>query len=151
MTEPKRVEMSASQADELLQRLAAGRLNATDYELLGVVLKSWLWLSGVVRDNRISIQELKKLIFGARTEKTRKVVKSGTKEGPNEKNDAPKDKPEGHGRNGSDAYSHTARGTGVTAALFFAAGMTVRGLQSACNHRCHCRSPLRGRSPQHEA
>lgn len=109
MTDPKRVELSASQADELLQRLESGRLKATDYELLGVVLKSWLWLSGVVRDNRISIQELKKLIFGARTEKTRKVVKSGTQKGTNEKNDAPKDKPKGHGRNGSDAYTGAQR------------------------------------------
>jgi len=109
MTEPKRVEMSASEADELLQRLEAGRLKANDYELLGVVLKSWLWLSGVVRDNRISIQELKKLIFGARTEKTRKLLKSSTQEGTGGKNDDSKDKPQGHGRNGSDAYTGAQR------------------------------------------
>ena len=51
-------------------------------------------------DNRISIKELKKLIFGAKTEKTRQGPEGEAAERTNEKNDAPKDKPKGHGRNG---------------------------------------------------
>lgn len=109
MTEPKRLHLSESQADELLQRLEAGALEANDYQLLGVMLKSWLWLSGVVRHNRITIKELEKLIFGAKTEKTQKVLESATQDKPNEKNDAPKKKRKGHGRNGADAYTGAER------------------------------------------
>jgi len=105
MKEPKRIELTAPQADELLQRLEQGRLHAEDYELLGGVVRSWLWLARVVRDNRISIKELKKLIFGAKTEKTRKLTTSkptGKQDGAS--NETTKDKPKGHGRNGTDAY-----------------------------------------------
>ena len=109
MTEPKRLHLSESEATELLRRLEAGELEENDYSVLGVMLKSWLWLSGVVRHNRISIKELKKLIFGAKTEKTQKILKSATQDKPNEKNDAPGKKPKGHGRNGSDAYSGAER------------------------------------------
>ena len=73
MKEPKRIELSASEANELLIRLAEGKLGPEDYEMLGSVLSSWLWLSRVVQDAKSSIRELKKLIFGAKTEKTRKV------------------------------------------------------------------------------
>ena len=107
MKEPNRIDLSEAEADELLRRLEKGRLNAKDYELLSIVLKSWLWLSRVVRDNRISINELKKLIFGAKSEKTRKVLKTQTEK--NEKSDPPKKKPKGHGRNGSDAYTGAER------------------------------------------
>jgi len=109
MKGPKRIDLSESEADELLQRLEEGRLSAKDYELLGVVLKSWLWLSGVVRDNRISIKELKKLIFGAKTEKTRKVLKHQAAGKQDPKSAAPKEKPKGHGRNGADAYTGAER------------------------------------------
>ncbi len=109
MTEPKRLHLSESEAKELLRRLEAGELEANDYSVLGVILKSWLWLSGVVRHKQISIKELKKLIFGTKTEKTHKVLKSATQEKPNEKNDAPRKKRKGHGRNGADTYSGAER------------------------------------------
>jgi hypothetical protein len=44
MKDPKRIELSAPQADELLQRLQKGALNDEDYELLGSMVRSWLWL-----------------------------------------------------------------------------------------------------------
>ena len=104
---PNRIDLSEAEADYLLHRLEKGRPNAKDYELPSIVLKSWLWLSRVVRDNRISIKELKKLIFGAKSEKTQKVLKTQTEK--NEKSDPPKKKPKGHGRNGSDAYTGAER------------------------------------------
>jgi transposase len=64
----------------------------------------------VVRHNRISIKELKKLIFGAKTEKTRNLTKSkptGKQDGAS--NQEPKEKPKGHGRNGTDAYPGAER------------------------------------------
>jgi len=109
MKKPQQIEMSEAEAGELLQRLEAGELDAKDYELLAAVLKGWLWLSGVVRHHRISIKELKKLIFGARTEKTQTVLKPKGSEKADGKNDAPKKKRKGHGRKGADAYTGAER------------------------------------------
>ncbi|RKX64952.1 MAG: IS66 family transposase [Tenericutes bacterium] len=108
MTEPKRLDLSASEADALLGRLAEGQLKPGDHELLGTMVKSWLWLSGVVQDAKISIRELKKLIFGAKTEKTRKVVKQNAT-GKQTSKDAMQKRPKGHGRNGTDAYTGAER------------------------------------------
>jgi len=104
MTEPKRIDLSASEAEALLERLAEGKLGSEDYEMLGSMVRSWLWLSGVVQDAKVSIQELKKLIFGAKSEKTRKVLKQAGKQ-----TSTSKKKVKGHGRNGSDSYTGAAR------------------------------------------
>ena len=109
MTEPKRINLTEPEAHALLQRLDAGSLTADDSRVLGIMLKSWLWLSGVVRHNRITIKELKKLIFGAKTEKTQKVLKSKTTGKPNGGKTAPGKKRKGHGRNGADAYAGAER------------------------------------------
>ncbi len=109
MSEPRRLNLPAAEADALLQRLEAGALKADDYQLLGVMLKSWLWLSGVVQHNRITIKELKKLIFGARTEKTQEVLNGKATGKANGEGDAPAKKRKGHGRNGSDAYTGADR------------------------------------------
>ncbi|NQT18509.1 MAG: hypothetical protein HQ592_02310, partial [Planctomycetes bacterium] len=106
MKEPKRLDLSASEADALLERLAEGKLGPEDYKTLGTMVKSWLWLSGVVQDAKISIQELKKLIFGAKTEKTRKVLKQKTVE---KKTSTSKEKSKGHGRNGAKEYAGAER------------------------------------------
>ena len=106
MTESKRIDLSASEADALLERLAKGELEPEDYEILGTMVKSWLWLSGVVQDAKISIRELKKLIFGAKTEKTRKVLKPETAD---KQTSWSKKKSPGHGRNGADAYTGAER------------------------------------------
>jgi hypothetical protein len=63
MSEPKRLDLSASEAEALLERLAQGKLGPEDYEMLGAVVKSWLWLSGVVQDAKVSIRELKTTIW----------------------------------------------------------------------------------------
>lgn len=105
MKETKRVELSAEESEGLLKRLAEGHLRKKDYEVLVVILRSWLWLSHAVQEKTISITELRKLIFGAKTEKTEKVLKkkrSGKKK-------AKRAKPKGHGRNGAKEYSGAER------------------------------------------
>ena len=101
MSEPKRVDLPAAEADALLARLAQGKLEPADYEMLGSVLKSWLWLSRVVKDAKVSIKELKKLIFGAKSEKTRTVL---AQKSPGKDPSKPKKKPKGHGRNAAATY-----------------------------------------------
>jgi hypothetical protein len=106
MKEPTRIDLPESEAKELLQRLQKGELIAKDYEILGGVLKSWLWLSSAVRDKAISIRELKKLIFGAKTEKSSNLVKARKRKS---KQGEKPPKKKGHGRNGSDAYTGAER------------------------------------------
>ena len=109
MNEPKRIELDETEAEALLRRLSEGRVEPKDCELLAAIVKSWLWLSGVVREKQISIHELKKLIFGAKSEKTSKVQKNKDAGKPSAKGSAPKDKPKGHGRNGAAAYTGAER------------------------------------------
>jgi len=106
VTEPKRIELSGPEADQLVARLKKGLLEPRDYEMLGAIVKSWLWFSHALRDTKISIQELKKLIFGAKTEKTRKVLK---KEEAVKQTSVGTQKPKGHGRNGAQAYTGAER------------------------------------------
>jgi len=109
MKEPKRINLDETQANALLQRLTQGRVDPEDYELLAAILNSWLWLSRVVQDKQISIKELKKLIFGAKSEKTRKVAEKSTAAKHSAKRRAPKNKPKGHGRNGAADYTAAER------------------------------------------
>ena len=109
MSEPQRIDLDETEAEALLRRLNEGHMDPKDRELLAAIVKGWLWLSRVVRDKRISINELKKLIFGAKSEKTRQVLKDKPAVKPNAKGSAPKDKPQGHGRNGAAAYTGAER------------------------------------------
>jgi transposase len=108
MKEPDRIDLPESKANELIQRLEQGRLEPEDYRLLARVVRCWLWLSKVVQDSRISIKELKKLIFGAKTEKTSKVLKKAATQDASASK-PPKDKPKGHGRNGAEDYAGAER------------------------------------------
>jgi hypothetical protein len=109
MNEPKRIDLDEPEAEALLRRLSEGRVDPQDRELLAAIVNSWLWLSRVVRDKQISINELKKLIFGAKSEKTRKVLKDPTVTKPSAKDSASKDKAKGHGRNAAAAYTGAER------------------------------------------
>jgi hypothetical protein len=60
-----------------------------------------------VQEKTVSIKELQKLIFGARTEKTDKVLDK--KQPDKQKKAEPRPKPKGHGRNGAEAYVEAER------------------------------------------
>ena len=70
--QPKVIELPRSEVEELLQR-AAGALNPEDYQLIKAVVESYAYLTDLVEDRSTTIQRLRKLLFGASTEKTRTV------------------------------------------------------------------------------
>ena len=74
--------------------------------MLGSILKSWVWFSSVVQSAKVSIKELKKLIFGSQTEKTKNVLKKTNPAGENPK---PKKKSKGHGRKRVEDYPGAQR------------------------------------------
>jgi hypothetical protein len=124
------IEVEARQVDELLRRLAALHADEKDCELIRAVFQSYAYVTDLVEDKKTSIRRLRKLLFGARTEKTSDVVgstenasgddpphdgadcESSTELSKDPRHELLADaeeadgKPErkGHGRNGADAY-----------------------------------------------
>ena len=62
------------------------------------------FLSSAVDEKSMSIERLRRILFGARTEKTKNVLKEGTAGGRG-KSQKKKKKPKGHGRNGAEDYT----------------------------------------------
>jgi hypothetical protein len=117
---PEIIEVNSQQMEELLDRAASNTLREEDTELIRQIFDSYVQFFQIVGDKNTTIARLRKLLFGASSEKTEKVV--GDTEGPQEPNasardDAsgehadPNDNAEsdegsssGHGRYGADDY-----------------------------------------------
>jgi len=106
----KVVDLDRRELDLILEH-AAESLSAEELDKLRAVVETLQFLTGELEKKRVSVQRLKKLLFGADTEKTRKVVerlleKAGRGEGSEEDPEAGESKPKrkGHGRNGAAAY-----------------------------------------------
>ena len=109
---PERVELEMSELEAILERVKSS-LSPEEYDKLHDALKTLLFLTQELEKNRVSVQRLKQLLFGATTEKTQKVLEKAleqagatpeTKEEQASKQPA-SEKPKGHGRNGAKAYT----------------------------------------------
>ena len=60
--------------DELLRRVEANELNADDCETIRALFQSYVHLTQLLKDKNTSITRLRKLLFGAKTEKTAAVL-----------------------------------------------------------------------------
>jgi transposase len=113
-----RLELSPGELLAILEHAKAA-LSAEEFAALQGAIQTLRWLTGELEKKNVSIQKLKRLLFGAATESTAKVLKkildqatspvaqvggtaAGTAAGPQEK-------PKGHGRNGADAYAGATR------------------------------------------
>ena len=114
---PEVIEVNNQQLDDLLKRAANNTLRKEDTELMQNIFQSYSQFFEIVRDKNSSIARLRKMMFGASTEKTDNVV--GETEEPNDaadgeseeppdsegdKDDKDKPRPPGHGRRGADDY-----------------------------------------------
>ena len=116
-TKPKVIELSAEQLQELLQRLQIVT-DDKDYETVKAIFESYAYVTDLVRKKGTTIGRLRKMLFGASTEKTDAVLGEGTDTEtapPGEEPSAestqetgsesePPKKRKGHGRNGAAAY-----------------------------------------------
>ena len=108
--EPTIIELEMDELKEILRRAEAKQFNDEDYETAGTVLQSYVGLVDLLKSKDVSMRRLRKMLFGASTEKTAAVTgdetdlpeESDSQTSP--KNDPP-ESPKGHGRNGADAYS----------------------------------------------
>jgi transposase len=127
---PEIIPVDSRQLEEVLRKVeGAEPLDAKDAKLVRAVCESYVYMTGLVKDKNTSIQRLRKLLFGAATEKTAAVVGSKTDKpevnphpgttaddesaaGPLEADASKATDTQvcpGHGRNGADAYRGAER------------------------------------------
>ena len=75
-TKPTIIELDMDQVDEILRRVEAKELQADDYETIKALAQSYVHLTELLKDKNISLGRLRKMIFGAKTEKTAAVLGS---------------------------------------------------------------------------
>jgi len=107
---PERIELQMSELEAILARVKSS-LSPEEYDKLHGALETLLFLTQELEKNRVSVQRLKQLLFGASTEKTRKVLEraleqAGTAPQTEDEDSSPEltapEKIKGHGRNGAD-------------------------------------------------
>jgi len=115
MPNPKRIELDMKEIEDLLAE-AREALNEESYGKLEKLVQAYLTMSRLIEDKRTTITRLRKLLFGAPTEKTRNVCDSASRKGAGEEGDEGEEKDEthcgagkkpprkGHGRNGAAEY-----------------------------------------------
>ena len=106
---PEIVTLSPTQLDELLAKLA-GLLPAEIYQLVEKSLRTLQWLMGLIEAKETSLSRLQRLIFGAKTEKTKQLfphppaIFQTTA-----MTAAPPSKRKGHGRTAAAGYTGAKR------------------------------------------
>jgi len=118
-TAPDIIELDTEQLDALVLRVEAGELAPGDIETLIAALKSYVYVTQLIDQKSTSIARLRKLLFGAETEKTAVVTgraaestsPGGPAAGGGDASAAAKarDKPKGHGRNGAEDHPGAKR------------------------------------------
>ena len=74
MTDVKRIDLTQEQTDSLLLRVKANRLKEGDYEIIKAIIDTLTLLCQAYDEKTTSIKRLLRMIFGARTEKTKNVL-----------------------------------------------------------------------------
>lgn len=105
MKTPKRIDLSLDRVDALLKRVETGSLQPEDYRIIKAMAETVYLLSQAVDEKATSIRRLVRMLFGDRTEKLKKVIKSRPDTATNRSGKNDKPKPKGHGRNGADEYT----------------------------------------------
>ena len=117
---PEIIEVNSQQMEELLDRAASNTLREEDTELMRQIFDSYVQFFEIVGDKNTTIARLRKLLFGASSEKTEKVVgdendaeepnASGSDDAdrehadPNDSAATDEEPSPGHGRYGADDY-----------------------------------------------
>jgi hypothetical protein len=115
---PEIVEVNTEQIEELLDRAASNQFREEDTELMRQILDSYMQLFEIVGDKNTSLARLRKLLFGASTEKADKVLGDENNAQPLASGSDDTDNPltdsngqtsddkraPGHGRYGADDY-----------------------------------------------
>jgi len=106
---PKIVELSMDEWEAMLQHAQTEPLNEAECERLKALGESYIYLLKLLEDKRITIDRLRKLLFGSPTEKTSNVIPQAQAASPTTQPGAAPPLEQatpapGHGRNGADDY-----------------------------------------------
>jgi len=119
----ERVEQRYQDLQGILEQARIRPLAEAEYQQLAAALQTLNFLTQELENRRTTIGRLRGMLFGTRTEKTRRVFPSpatppaGTGGAGPPPADDPKPKPKGHGRKAADAYRGATRITFPHASL----------------------------------
>jgi len=110
----ERIDLDRSELEAILAH-AKTALSEEEYTKLHAAMETLIFLTAELEKNRVSVQRLKQLLFGATTETTRKVIEKILDDTGKAKQSAgsvaaegqqvsPPEQAQGHGRNGAQAY-----------------------------------------------
>ena len=101
---PARMDVSRQELDAVLARVRE-KLEEADYEKLKAAIETLAYLTDLVQQKEISLGRLRKILFGAATEKTRQVTPpdAATVQQGEEKSEAARARL-GHGRHGAEEF-----------------------------------------------
>ena len=72
MKPPPPIEIEEAEVERLIEQAEHGRLDAAAQKRILPLLRTLLWLERTLLETRISVSKLKKLLFGKRTEKSKR-------------------------------------------------------------------------------
>ena len=103
-------EVDMDKVQEILDRARKGAISKEECELLKTLAESYLTMTDAVRSKQVSMDRLRGMLFGNKSEKTDQVLgdqNAAAQDGtPRDKKAAEgKKKPKGHGRNGAKEYT----------------------------------------------
>ena len=106
----KQIDLTPEAISEIRERLMLHKLLESDYEILDSLTASLLDMIEELNRKSVSINRLRKMLFGHSTEKTSKVLKKNGNDDNDNVNKKRKPKTrekkiKGHGRNGADDYT----------------------------------------------
>jgi len=102
LDEPKRLQLSELELKALSERLDQERLEKADYAVLKAVIATMLFLRRIRERSDISMARVLRMVFGARTEKTRNVLSTDKPKTTAKRKR--KKKRKGHGRRAASEY-----------------------------------------------
>ena len=105
---PVRIDVSRQELEDVLARVRE-TLGEQDYEKLKAAIETLAYLTDSLQDREISLQRLRKILFGASTEKTRDVTPAPPNPNPAAEptpaTESTGEKPRpGHGRHAAEAF-----------------------------------------------
>jgi len=105
---PEVLALNPTQLEELLVKLA-GLLPAETYQLVETLLRTLQWVMGVLEAKNTTLGRLRRMIFGAQTEKSRNLLAQSDAAAASAKTPDPKPKAKGHGRKAAQDYPGAKR------------------------------------------
>ena len=105
------LEVNRTELSAIVERTRTGALGESDFAKLKAAMDTVVFLTAELQAKGTTIARLRKMLFGASTEKTQSVLKGAQgQQGNDKKADSGADgKAPGHGRNGAAAYTGATR------------------------------------------